>query len=311
MPQAYEELARDYVRNLDALIDAYGREEGMLYPVCAGILLERKRPITADELKGLRTHIRFDDDFTGDFKGSAVVPAACLLAASDRPEELTVNAPRLYRLMVEEMPRSSFLALTVLALTDGIPEEEFEAYAEKATKIWKILESRGDLDQEGESFVAALLAMTNKSPELATFEADELLRQLKPLFPLRSSARAVALTLSLSGRSNDAGLRHIRKLMTKLQTAGMKLGGNHSMGLLGALAFCKFDNDHLVERLRDADLALSRERPYRGLLAVSRKRRLIHAAILVSYRAAVGDPRFRTAYRAALCIILADALSAY
>ena len=311
MSQAYAELAKDYVQNLNALIEAYGREEGMLYPVCAGILLERKRPITAEELKGLRTHVRFDDDFTGDFKGSAVVPVACLLATSDHPEELTVKAPKLYRMLVETMPRSSFLALAVLALADGIPEEQFEEYAAKASRIYELLETGEILDHEGESFVAALLAMTNKSPELATSEADDLLNKLKPLFPLRSSARAVALTLSLSGRSNDADMRHIKRLMTKLQTSGMKLGGNHSMGLLGALAFCKFDNDHLVEKLRDADLALSAEKPYHGFFAVSRKRRLVHASILVSYRAAVGDPRFKTAYRAALCIILADALSAY
>lgn len=311
MSRSYEELARYYVQNLTALVDAYGREEGMLYPVCAGILLERTRPITAEELKGLRSHIRFDDDFTGDFKGSAVVPVACLLAASDHPEELTVKAPALYRKMVEHMPRSSFLALTVLALADGIPEESFDEYAKKATHIYKLLEMTGKLDHEGEGFVAALLAMTNKSPELAASSTDDLLEKLKVLFPLRSSARAVAMTLALSGRSNEANLRHITKLMTKLHTAGMKLGGNHSMGLLGALAFCKFDNDHIVERLREADLALSKEKPYHGLLAVSRKRRLIHAAILVSYRAAVGDPRFKTAYRAALCIILADALSAY
>ncbi|MBR1704773.1 MAG: DUF4003 family protein [Clostridia bacterium] len=311
MSRSYEELARYYVQNLNALVDAYGREDGMLYPVCAGILLERTRPITAEELKGLRTHIRFDDDFTGDFKGSAVVPVACLLAASDHPEELTVKAPALYRKLVEHMPRSSFLALTVLALADGIPEDRVDEYVEKANRIYELLEKTGKLDHEGEGFVAALLAMTNKSPELAAFDAHDLLDKLKPLFPLRSSARAVALTLALSGRSNEADLRHIRRLMTKLHTAGMKLGGNHSMGLLGALAFCKFDNAGLVERLRDAELALSREKPYRGLMAVSRKRRLIHAAILVSYRAAVGDPRFKAAYRAALCIILADALSAY
>lgn len=311
MSRSYEELARYYVQNLTALVDAYGREEGMLYPVCAGILLERTRPITAEELKGLRSHIRFDDDFTGDFKGSAVVPVACLLAASDHPEELTVKAPALYRKMVEHMPRSSFLALTVLALADGIPEESFDEYAKKATRIYNLLERTEKLDHEGEGFVAALLAMTSKSAELAASSTEDLLGKLKPLFPLRSSARAVAMTLALSGRSNEANLRHITKLMTKLHTAGMKLGGNHSMGLLGALAFCKFDNDHIVERLREADLALSKEKPYHGLLAVSRKRRLIHAAILVSYRAAVGDPRFKTAYRAALCIILADALSAY
>lgn len=96
MVERYADLAAYFVHNVEALRDAYGREEGMLYPVCAAILLERERPITAAELKGLRDHIRMDDDFTGDFKGPAVVPVACMLAASPEPENLTLLAPELY-----------------------------------------------------------------------------------------------------------------------------------------------------------------------------------------------------------------------
>ena len=311
MADRFTALAEYYVHNLDALLGAYGREEGMLYPVCAAILLDRERPITAEELKGLRTHIRVDEDFTGDFKGAAVVPVACMLAASDHPAELTLDAPELYRRMTEQMPRSAFLAMTVMALCDYLPKEDWDAYSERAARIYRLLDRNGVLDNEAEGFVAALLAMTDKSPELAVFEATDLLGKLKPLFPLRSSARAVSITLSLAGGANDQNMRHIERVMSRLHTAGMKLGGNHSMGLLGALSFSKYDTSRLVERLREADLALAAQKPYRGLMAVARKRRLIHAAILVTMRAARDDRNLTIAYRAAMCIILADALSAY
>ena len=49
MVERYADLAAYFVHNVEALRDAYGREEGMLYPVCAAILLERERPITAAE----------------------------------------------------------------------------------------------------------------------------------------------------------------------------------------------------------------------------------------------------------------------
>lgn len=311
MTDRFRSTAEYYVRNQDALLNAFGREDGMLYPVCAAILLDRERPITVEELKGLRTHIRVDDDFTGDFKGPAVVPIGCMLAASDHPAELTLRAPALYRKLTEKLPRSSFLAMTVLALIDYLPEEEWDGFIAKADRAYELLEKRAYLDNEEEGFVAALLAMTDKSAELAVFEAADLLEKLKPLFPLRSSARAVSLTLSLSGGDNAQNLRHIEKVMSRLHTAGMKLGGNHSMGLLGALSFSKYDSSRLVERLREADLALSVQKHYHGLLAVSRKRRLMHAAILVARRAAREDVNMQIAYRAALCIILADALSAY
>lgn len=313
MTERYNALADYFVRNLHALRDAYGREEGMLYPVCAAILLNRERPITAEELQGLRTHIRVDDDFTGDFKGPAVVPVACLLAASDRPEELTLLAPELYRRMTEKLPRSAFLAMTVLALVDVIPKSEWDRYIDKTDKIYRLLEEKGHLDNEAEGFVAALLAMTDKPPERAVFEAGELLERLKKLFPLRSSARAVSITLSIVGGANDQNMRHIERVMSGLHTAGMKVGGNHSLGLLGALSFSKYDTKRLMERLREADLSLSRQQGYHGVFAVGRKRRLVHAALLVAFRATTRDknPSFDIAYRAALCIILADALSAY
>jgi hypothetical protein len=94
----------------------------------------------------------------------------------------------------------------------------------------------------------------------------------------------------------------------------MKLGGNHSMGLLGALSFSKYDTKRFLERMREADMALAQQSGYHGLFAVARKRRLIHAAILVACRARKRDHKntnFDIAYRAALLIILADALSAY
>ncbi len=313
MTGRFSDTAAYYVHNLDALLNAFGREEGMLYPVCAAILLDRERPISAEELKGLRSHIRLDEDFTGDFKGPALVPVACLLAASDHPEELTLLAPELYRRLTEQMPRSAFLAMTILTLVDVIPKSEWPRYIDKTVKIYRLLEGKEYLDNDAEGFVAALLAMTGKSPERAVFEAGELLGRLKPLFPLRSSARAVSITLSIAGGENDQNLRHIERLMSGLHTAGMKLGGNHSMGLLGALSFSKYDTKRLLERLREADMALSQQKGYHGLLAVGRKRRLMHAALLVCHRATVRghDPDFDIAYRAALCIILADALSAY
>lgn len=311
MTERFLDAAAYFVHNQNALRDAYGREEGMLYPVCAAILLDRKRPITPEELKGLRTHIRVDEDFTGDFKGSAVVPVACLLAASDHPDTLTLQAPALYRKLTETLPRSAFLAMTVMALTDYLPEETWPEYTERATRIFELLEKNGHLDTEGEAFVAALLAMTDKSPELASYEVQDLWLRLKDLFPLRSSARAVSITLSLAGGSNDQNMRHIQRVMTRLHTAGMKLGGNHSLGLLGPLSFSKYDTSRLIERLREADMALSLQKPYHGLLAVPRKRRLVHAALLVAKRAERGDRKFDIAFRAALCIVLADALSAY
>ena len=39
MVERYTDLAEYFVHNVTALRDAYGREEGMLYPVCAAILL--------------------------------------------------------------------------------------------------------------------------------------------------------------------------------------------------------------------------------------------------------------------------------
>lgn len=313
MKERFTSLAEYFVHNLDVLLNAYGREDGMLYPVCAAILLNRERPITAEELKGLRTHIRVDEDFTGDFKGPAIVPVACMLAASDHPAELTLLAPELYRQLTEEMPRSAFLAMTILALVDVIPKSEWPRYIDKTAKIYRLLEGKEYLDNDAEGFVAALLAMTDKNPERAIYEAGALLERLKKLFPLRSSARAVSITLSIAGGDNDQNMRHIERVMSGLHTAGMKLGGNHSMGLLGALSFSKYDTKRLLERLREADMALSQQKGYHGILAVGRKRRLMHAALLVAFRARSRDrnPSFDIAYRAALCIILADALSAY
>ncbi|MBQ2438112.1 MAG: DUF4003 family protein, partial [Clostridia bacterium] len=272
MVERYTDLAEYFVHNVTALRDAYGREEGMLYPVCAAILLERERPITAEELKGLRDHIRMDDDFTGDFKGPAVVPIACMLAASDHPEELTLLAPDLYRQMTEKVPRSAFLAMTILGVVDVIPKTEWKRYIDKTARIYTLMEQRELLDHDGEALVAALLAMTDKPPERAVFELEELRQRIKPLFPLRSSARAVSVTLSIAGGSNDQNLRHIERFTSALHTAGMKLGGNHSMGLLGALSFSKYDTKRFLERMREADMALAQQSGYRGLFAVPRKR---------------------------------------
>ena len=146
MAERYTGLAEYFVHNVTALRDAYGREEGMLYPVCAAILLERERPITAEELKGLRDHIRMDDDFTGDFKGPAVVPVACMLAASPVPEELTLLAPELYRQMTEKVPRSAFLAMAVLGVVDVIPKTEWKRYIDKTARIYDLMEQHGLLD---------------------------------------------------------------------------------------------------------------------------------------------------------------------
>lgn len=312
MAERYAGMAEYFVHNLTVLRDAYGREEGMLYPVCATILLDRERPITVEELKGLRDHIRMDDDFTGDFKGPAVVPIACMLAASDHPAELTLQAPELYRRLTEKVPRSAFLAMTVLALIDFIPEREWNNYCERTGKIFQLLLEKGFLEQEGNPFAAALLAMTDKSPEQAVYELEELLQRLKPLFPLRSAARSVAITLSIAGESNSKSMRHIERMMSGLHTAGMRLGGNHSMSLLGALSFSKYDTKSFLSRLREADLALAQQKGYHGFLAVARKRRLMHASLLVSCRARRRDPnnrRFEIAVRAADVIILVDALS--
>ncbi len=314
MAERFADMAEYYVHNLTALRDAYGREEGMLYPVCAAILLERERPITAEELKGLRNHIRMDEDFTGDFKGTAVVPIACMLAASKEPEKLTLLAPELYRKMTQTIPRSAFLAMTILALVDVIPKTEWDRYCDKTERIYEILVNKGYIENEDETFIAALLAMTSKSPERAVFEQQELLQKLKKLFPLPSTAKAVSLTLSIAGGSNNQNMRHIERFMSAFHTAGMKLGGNYSMGLVGALSFSKYDTKRLLERIREADLELAKQKGYHGLLAVARKRRLMHAAILVACRARKRDhinTNYDIAYRASLIIIMADALSAF
>ena len=83
MKEELKAVCAEFVRDKEIAKEAFTWDSNYLHPICAGILTDKKKSITAEELKQFKKCIKEKTGVFSDFRGYCMIPMACMLAVSE------------------------------------------------------------------------------------------------------------------------------------------------------------------------------------------------------------------------------------
>ncbi|MDO5422844.1 MAG: DUF4003 family protein [Eubacteriales bacterium] len=282
MREPFAKLCGNFIENRDRIRSAFAWETAEIYPVCAGIFAEKGRMADPQRMKTCRDIIKKKTGLFSNFGGTIRLPMISILSLSEYPEEKMDKALRLYGCLKEYFFSSEYLPVAAMMLTDLIEESGYEAIARRTKRIYDLMKQEHPfLTSKEDSVFAALLALSERTDEEVTEETEKCYEILKPLFFSGNAVQSLSHVLALGEGSADEKCRRTMALYDGLREKGCRYGTDYELATLGALALHPVELESLIQDMVEVDAFLSGQKGY-GLFGVSRKQRLMHAAMLVS-----------------------------
>lgn len=281
MREELQALCEDFIRDRDLAKDAFAWDSSYMPPICAGILADKKQPLSGEELKKYRQLIKDKTGVFSNFRGLGITSMACMLAVSEQAEELLTHAIKIHEDLKEHFWSSPYLPLVSMIVARLAEESQYSDIVQKTKKIYDLMKKAHPfLTSAEDGPFAALLAFSESSPEGICAEAEKCYQLLKDKFYSGNSLQSLSHVLALGEGSAESKCRKAEQLFDALKEKGYKFGINYELPTLGALSIMSVSIPGMVEDLIAVADYLEKQKGY-GFFGASTKQRLMHAAMLV------------------------------
>lgn len=302
MRDSLQRLCEDFVENRDLLRKKFKWENSYIYPVCANIFCARGVRADADKLLDAKHLLKDRTGVFSNFRGSLTLPVCSMLAAKSAPEQRLEAAMDNYKLLRGQFGPSSYLALAAFFLADmGVSGSRAQETAERGGRIYKRMKQEHRfLTSAEDSVFAVLMAFAEQSDDALIADTEACYALVKQRFSGGNAAQSVSHVLALSQGTPEEKTQRFIQLYDAVRAAGGKYGKNYQLSTLAAVSVLDADVSEIVQNMMDVDAFLSEQKGY-GFLAMDRKTRMMHAAMLVSADYCAQD--------AALAAVMKDSIS--
>lgn len=281
MREELQVLCTEFIRDRDIAKSAFAWESGYMPPICAGILADKVKPLTAEDLKSFRQIIKDKTGIFSNFRGTAIAPMACMLAVSGDAEKLFANALKVYEELKKYFWSSQFLPLASMIVAQLSEEAQYPYIVQKTKAIYDLMKKEHPfLTSSEDGPFAAMLAYAECSPEAITVEVEKCYQILHPKFFSGNAVQSLSHVLALGDGSAETKCRKFTELFDTLKAKGYKYGSDYVLATLGALSIQPYDVISMVDDVIAVADYLEKQKGY-GFFGAMKKERLMHAAMLV------------------------------
>ena len=281
MREELKAVCTEFIQDREVAKEAFAWDSSYLHPICAGILADKKKSVTAQELKQYKKMIQENTGIFSDFRGQGMAPMACMLAVSEDAKKLLEDALAVHDALKQHFWSSPYLPLVSMIVAGMAEESEFSGIVQRTKTIYDLMKKAHPFLTSGEDGpFAALLAFSESGPEAITAEAEKCYQLLKNKFGVGNALQSLSHVLALGEGSAESKCRKLEQLFDALKEKGYKFGTNYELPTLGALSIMPMSVPGMVEDLIGVADYLENQKGY-GFFGFTKKQRLMHGAMLV------------------------------
>lgn len=281
MREELQKMCNDYIKNREMMAEVFSWYNGRLYPVCAGIVLD-KPEITKEEVVNCKKMIEKETNIFSELRGNSFPPITCHLACAEKPEELMEQILNIYKMLRKADVPSGYLPLVAVIIATFGDECDYNRLIEKTEDIYQRMKQEHPILTSGEdSPYAAMLALDIKEPKVIIQEVEKCYEFLKGSFLTKNAVQSLSHVLAMGEGDTLDKCRRFMDIYMTFKMKGYKFDSDYYLSVLGAVSLLPFDVNDLVEDVIAVTEFLDKQ-PGFGMLDSSLKERMAHATVIVS-----------------------------
>ncbi len=322
MKEVLKKQCEAFLANRREVKEAFKWEDDAMVSVATSVLINSDRKTDSEQLKSCKQMLKAETGIFSNFRGTVELAVVAMMAVSENPKAKLEKSLQYYDALKDKFMGSEYLVLAASILAETVSAGRIDRVATRAKSIYKLMKEDHPFLTSGEdSVMAAMMAISDKADDKALMdEAETIYQNLKKTFSSGNDVQSVAFILALADGTAEAKCDKLAALYNALHAAGAKYGKYYHLATLAALSILPVAVETMVEDIVAVDACLAEEKPYKGLLGLDKKTRLMHAAMIVSgayskegdtnIAATVGTMAMIAAQHAALCAAMCASAAA-
>ncbi len=306
MNQALQARCEMFIKARDTIKNAFRWESGYITPVCANLFCARDILPEEDRLRACRDRINQSTGVFSSFRGYIRTPLACMLSMEADPEGKLRQALNMYQALKQHFFGSDYLALAAFLLTDYDCTEERLSRGKRLYRMMK--DEHPFLTSSEDSIFAVLMAWSGQSDSALIADMEACYRILRDRFRDSDCVQTVTHILAMEEGAASDKCGRVFELYDAVGRQGGKYGKHYELPTLAALAMLKGDPEDLARSMMEADAFLAAQKGY-GFWGLDRKKRLMHAAMIVSDGLVPNGAVDRAALTGTLSLVIAQQIA--
>ncbi|WP_091233295.1 DUF4003 family protein [Anaerobium acetethylicum] len=274
------------VKNREIMKEGFTWENSMIFPLCAAIYAGRNMVIDPSRIKMCKEIIKQKTGFFSEFRGTANLVLAAMLAMEADSESRFESAQYAYEVLKKEFHASPYLPLSAYMAAGMAGANDFPGIAVKAKRLYeKMKKEHPFLTSSEDTGFAVLFALNSLSVETGIMEIEKCYQMLRQEFSAGNALQALSHVLALGEEDAAAKCQRTIALYRKLKERGCKYGTGMELATLGVLALSGDGTEQVTEEMV-TDIAAADEYFHQnkgfGAFGIGRAQRIMYASIMVS-----------------------------
>ncbi len=275
-------LCEQMAENRAVLRAALRWEDDQLYPVGANLFCAAGRTPDPERLAAARALVKAETGLFSNFRGHVRLPLICMLSMEEDPADRMRRIREAYRALKGYFYSSDYLALAAFSLSERTGNA-MDAAAERSRVLYdRMKREHRFLTGSEDSVFAVLLALSDRSDDALTEDAEACYERLKLRFRDSNSMQTVSHVLALDRRSPKEKTERVADLYDELVRLGGKYSRCREMAVLAALALTDGDVRPMAAEILEASDCLRPCKGWNGIFGFPARTRAMHAAMLVT-----------------------------
>ncbi len=257
-------------------------ESSYIYPVAANVFCAAGVKADGEKLKECKKIIKKNAGFASYLKGNVMTVFAAKLCVSPDPEAQLKKVMDIYGILKDHFKRSEYLALLATLLAEKTTIEEAERIAVRGRALYNMMKKEHPiLTSSEDNVMAGFMALSEKNDKQLIDDAESCYDLLRKEFSDKNAMQTVSHILAITDGAPEEKVDRIVRMYDMFKKSGHKFGKHEELPMLAAISVIEADEKELVDTAVEIDDLLSEQKGY-GALSLSKKIRLMHAAMLTA-----------------------------
>ena len=270
-----------FLRNRDAVHDAFPWDSGMMHVCCGNLYTMRGAEANTESIKECKRLMNERMGIFSNFRSTARNILICMMDLSGDAEGLLTRANDVYERLKKVFFTSSYLPVTAMILAEQVEPSHYDELVARTREIYDQMKQQHPMLTSAEdSVLCALLAMSGLTDAELIDRMETSYDSLKKSFFFGNSVQAVSHVMALTPGDIGEKCERMMQLFEALKNAGSKWGTSYELPVLAILCEDPRRNDELVNEILECETWLKAQKGFGFFSSVSRAQRLMYAGLL-------------------------------
>ena len=276
-------LCNNFIQNRDTVKENFFWSSSNFYPIAAAIFTDKRVTARTEQLLHCKSILEKETGIFSSFRDYAKLSVISMMAVDSYPEARLRNGLAVYEKLKEYFWGSSYLPVAAMIIADMVEPIQYDEMAARTRRIYELMKAKHPfLTASEDSVFAAMLALSPLTDEQVVEETELCYRLLKPEFFSGDAVQSLSHVLALCEGSATEKCKKTMDLFYALKAQGCKYGTGHELATLGVVAMLPAEKEQLVRDIIDVDNYLQQQKGYGFWGSITKRERLMHAAMIVT-----------------------------